>query len=54
MSPGFLLDADGVIDHFNGIEAITRAYEEVRFGGSTLTPEELARLGRLADLIPQR
>ncbi len=38
----------------DGIEAITRAYEEVRFGGSTLTPEELARLGRLADLIPQR
>ncbi len=34
------------------VEEVTGAYEEVRFGGAAIRPEELARLGRLADGLP--
>ena len=44
MSPGALLDTDWVIDHFNGIAAITRRIEELRPLGLALSVISLAEL----------
>lgn len=44
MSPRYLLDTDWVIDHFNGIEAITRRLEELRPAGLALSVISLAEL----------
>lgn len=44
MNPSVLLDTDWVIDHFNGIAAITRRIEELRPGGLALSVISLAEL----------
>ena len=44
MSLRYLLDTDWVIDHFNGIEAITRRLEEFRPAGLALSVISLAEL----------
>jgi tRNA(fMet)-specific endonuclease VapC len=44
VSPGALLDTDWVIDHFNGIAAITRRIEELRPLGLALSVISLAEL----------
>ena len=44
MTARFLLDTDWVIDHFNGIAAITRRLEELRPAGLALSVISLAEL----------
>ena len=42
--PSYVLDTDWVIDHFNGIEMITRRLEEFRPAGRALSVISLAEL----------
>lgn len=44
MSPGVLLDTDWIIDHFNGIEPITRRLAELRPAGLAISVVSLAEL----------
>lgn len=44
MTARFLLDTDWIIDHFNGIAAITRRMEEFRPAGLALSVISLAEL----------
>ena len=44
MSPAYVIDTDWIIDHFNGIEQITRKLVEMRSAGLAVSIVSLAEL----------
>ena len=44
MTPAYLVDTDWIIDHFNGIERVTRKLEELRPAGLAISIISLAEL----------
>ncbi len=44
MTPTYLVDTDWIIDHFNGVETITRRLAEIRSAGLAISIVSLAEL----------